>query len=120
MNPGKELDSSSEISILSFSDIISQLNPVIWLAEKTLTIKYAPAGRSNFLIKEAQGNAESYNQLIRLFSYQVIGYRGQTVEEEEEAPAIRFYGMIVSLMARNIVRLIFQALTYTGGGIIAN
>jgi hypothetical protein len=118
MNPGKELDSSSEISIISFSDIISQLNPVIWLAEKTLTIKYAPAGRSNFLIKEAQGNAESYNQLIRLFSYQVISYRGQTVEEE--APAISFYGMIVSLMARNIVRLIFQALTYTGGGIIAN
>jgi hypothetical protein len=118
MNPGKELDSSSEISIISFGDIISQLNPVIWLAEKTLTIEYAPAGRSNFLIKETQGNAEPYNQLIRLFSYQVIDYREQTVEEE--APAIRFYGMIVSLMARNIVSLIFQALTYTGGGIIAN
>ena len=116
MNPGKELDSSSEISIISLSDIISQLNPVIWLAEKTLTIEYAPAGRSNFLIKETQGNAEPYNQLIRLFSYQVIDYREQTVEE---ALAIRFYGMIISLMARNIVRLIFQALTYTGG-IIAN
>ena len=117
MNPGKELDSSSEIPILRLSDIISQLNPVIWLAEKTLTIKYAPAGRSNFLIKEAQGNAESYNQLIRLFSYRVIDYREQTVEE---APAIRFYGvMIVSSMASNIVRLIFQALTCTGG-IIAN
>ena len=116
MNPGKELDSSSEISIISFGDIISQLNPVIWLAEKTLTIEYAPAGRSNFLIKETQGNAEPYNQLIRLFSYQVIDYREQTVEE---ALAISFYGMIISLMARNIVRLIFQALTYTGG-IIAN
>lgn len=116
--PGKELDSSSEIPIISFSDIISQPNPVIWLAEKTLTIKYAaPAGRSNFLIKEAQGNVESYNQLIRLFSYQIIDYREQTVEEE--APTIRFYGMIVSLMASNIVLLIFQALTYTGG-IIAN
>ena len=57
MNPGKELDSSSEIPLVSFSDIISQLN--------------------------------------------------------------RFYGMIVSLMASNIVLLIFQALTYTGG-IIAN
>ena len=55
MNPGKELDSSSEIPIISFNDIISQQNPVIWLAEKTLTIKYAaPADRSNFLIKEAQ------------------------------------------------------------------
>jgi hypothetical protein len=53
MIPGKELDSSSEIPIISFSDIISQLNPVISLAEKTLTIKYAPAGRSNFIIKEA-------------------------------------------------------------------
>jgi hypothetical protein len=116
MNPGKELDSSSKIPIISFSDIISQLNPVIWLAEKTLTIKYAPAGRSNFLIKEAQGNAESYNQLIRLFSYHVIDYREQKVEE---APTIRLYGMIVSLMASNIFRLIFQALTYTGG-IIAN
>jgi hypothetical protein len=116
MIPGKELDFSSEIPIISFSDIISQLNPVIWLAEKTLTIKYAPAGRSNFLIKEAQGNAESYNQLIRLFSYHVIDYREQKVEE---APTIRLYGMIVSLMASNIFRLIFQALTYTGG-IIAN
>jgi hypothetical protein len=116
MIPGKELDFSSEIPMVSFSDIISQLNPVIWLADKTLTIKYAPAGRSNFLIKEAQGNAESYNQLIRRFIYQVIDYRERTVEE---APTIRFYGMIVSLMASNIVRLIFQALTYTGG-IIAN
>ena len=116
MNPGKELDSSSEIPIIRFSDIISQLNLVIWLAEKTLTIKYAPAGRSNFLIKEAQGNAESYNQLIRLFSYHVIDYRERTVEE---APTIRFYGIIASIMASNIVRLIFQALTYTGG-IIAN
>jgi hypothetical protein len=117
MNHGKELDSSSEIHILRLGDIISQLNPFIWLAEKTLTIKYAPAGRSNFLIKEAQGNAESYNQLIRLFSYRVIDQREQTVEE---APTIRFYGvMIVSSMASNIVRLIFHALTCTGG-IIAN
>jgi hypothetical protein len=113
MIPGKELDSSSEIPIISSSsDIISQLNPVISLAEKTLTIKYAPAGRSNFLIKEAKGNAESYNQLIRLFSYQVIDYRERTVEE---APTIRFYDMIVSLMATNIVHLIFLALIYTGG-----
>src|SRR5215217_5365237 len=117
MNPGKELDSSSEIPILRLSDIISQLNPVIWLAEKTLTIEYATVGRSNFLIKEAQGNAESYNQLIRLFSYQVIDYREQTVEEE--APTIRFYDMIVILMASNIVHLIFLALIYTGG-MIAN
>jgi hypothetical protein len=118
MIPGKELDSSSEIPIISFNDIISQQNPVIWLAEKTLTIKYAaPADRSNFLIKEAQGNAESYNQLIRLFSYRVIDQREQTVEE---APTIRFYGMmIVSSMASNIVSLIFHALTCTGG-IIAN
>lgn len=114
--PGKELYSSPEIPVIRLSDIISQLNPVIWLAEKTLTIKYAPAGRSNFLIKEAQGNAESYNQLIRLFRYQVIDYRERTVEE---APTTRFYGIIVSSMASNIVRLIFQALTYTGG-IIAN
>jgi hypothetical protein len=88
MNPGKELDSSSEIPIISFSDIISQLNPVIWLAEKTLTIKYATIGRSNLLVKEAEGNAA-------------------------------FYDMIVSLMATNIVHLIFLALIYTGG-IIAN
>lgn len=117
MNPGKEFNSSPEIpAIISSSDIISQLNPVIWLAEKTLTIKYAPAGRSNFLINETQGTAESYNQLIRLFNYRVIDHRERKVEE---APTIRFYGMIVSSMARNIVRLIFQALTYTGG-IIAN
>jgi hypothetical protein len=117
MIPGKELDSSSEIPIISFNDIISQQNLVIWLAEKTLTIKYAaPADRSNFLIKEAQGNAESYNQLITPFSYRVIDYREQTVEEE---PTIRLYGMIVSLMASNIFRLIFQPLSYTGG-IIAN
>jgi hypothetical protein len=89
MIPGKELDSSSEVPIISSSsDIISQLNPVIWLAEKTLTIEYATVGRSNLLVKEAEDNAA-------------------------------FYGMIVSLMASNIVHLIFQALIYTGG-MIAN
>jgi hypothetical protein len=89
MIPRKELDSSSEIPIISSSsDIISQLNPVIWLAEKTLTIEYATVGRSNLLVKEAEDNAA-------------------------------FYGMIVSLMASNIVHLIFQALIYTGG-MIAN
>jgi hypothetical protein len=85
MIPGKELDSSSEIPIISSSsDIISQLNPVIWLAEKTLTIEYATVGRSNLLVKEAEDDAA-------------------------------FYDMIVSLMATNIVHLIFLALIYTGG-----
>jgi hypothetical protein len=89
MIPGKELDSSSEIPIISSSsDIISQLNPVIWLAEKTLTIEYATVGRSNLLVKEAEDDAA-------------------------------FYDMIVSLMATNIVHLIFLALIYTGG-MIAN
>ena len=85
MIPGKELDSASEIPIISSSsDIIRQLNPVIWLAEKTLTIEYATVGRSNFLIKEAEDNAA-------------------------------FYDMIVSLMASNFVHLIFLALIYIGG-----
>jgi hypothetical protein len=89
MIPGKELDSSSEIPIIiSSSDIISQLNPVIWLAEKTLTIEYATVGRSNLLVKEAEDDAA-------------------------------FYDMIVSLMATNIVHLIFLALIYIGG-MIAN
>ena len=89
MIPGKELDSSSEIPIISSSsDIISQLNPVIWLAEKTLTIEYATVGRSNLLVKEAEDDAA-------------------------------FYDMIVSLMATNIIHLIFLALIYTGG-MIAN
>ncbi len=116
INHGKQYNSSPEISNIISCDIINQLNPVIWLAKKTFTIKYAPAGRSNFLMKEPQGIAESYNQLIRLFSHRVIYYRERTVEE---APTIRFYGvMIVSLTASNIAYLIVQALTCTGGIIV--
>jgi hypothetical protein len=72
MNPGKEPDSSSEIPIISFSDIISQLNPVIWLAEKTLTIKYATIGRSNLLVKEAEGNAAFYDMIVRLMATNIV------------------------------------------------
>jgi hypothetical protein len=109
INHGKQFDSSPKIFNIISSDIINQLNPVIWLAERTFTIEYASAGRSNFLLKEPQGNAESYNQLLRFFSHRVIDYRERTLEE---APTIRFYGvMIISLMARNIAHLIVQALT---------
>src|SRR5215212_12193945 len=112
----KKFNSFSAILMIRLCNIISQLKAVIGLSGKTLIIGHAPGGRSNFLMKEPQGNAESYNQLIRLFSYQVIDYRERTVEE---APTIRFYGvMIVSLMVSNIAHLIVQALIYTGGIIV--
>jgi hypothetical protein len=115
MIPRKEFFSSSEIPMISFSNIIIQLNPVIGLGEKILTIDYAPVGRSNLLNKGAEDNAEFYNQILTPFSYHVIDYRHSTADE---SPKIRFYCMLVSLIASNIV-LIFQALNYTGD-MIAN